>query len=396
MSFETNASGRSPRRATRRIVGSLLGLAVVAGTAATAQASSHDDGFFAHGSGKSAAMSASPTGGYGTHAMPTKKTDADDRTMHPSTTSSTYSNDRVMHPSTTNSTDRDDWMRTQNWTWSGSQRNRYAFTTLGDQNDSSFNQLLGINNSGTIVGYYGSGADASHPNKGYWVTPWYSQGDFGDENYPGAAQTQVVGVNTHGATAGFYVDADGTNHGFVNFNDHYDQVDAPWTDSKPSFNQLLGINDDGIAVGFWNDADGNAHGYTYNVWTKSYTPLKWPHGATGVTATGINDKGEVVGFFVVGKTTFGFVWSYGHFRVIKLGNGTDTQVLGVNNEGVVVGSYVDSHGTTDGFVLSNGRLRTVMAPHSTSTVVNGLNDKGQIVGFYEDQNKLTKGFVAHQ
>jgi hypothetical protein len=35
--------------------------------------------------------------------------------------------------------------------------------------DLTFNQLLGINDSGRISGYFGSGADAMHPNKGYQV-----------------------------------------------------------------------------------------------------------------------------------------------------------------------------------------------------------------------------------
>src|SRR5215470_4044379 len=43
----------------------------------------------------------------------------------------------------------------------------YQVLTLNDRRDITFNQLLGINNEGVIVGYFGSGADAAHPNKGY-------------------------------------------------------------------------------------------------------------------------------------------------------------------------------------------------------------------------------------
>src|SRR6266568_3701989 len=42
----------------------------------------------------------------------------------------------------------------------------YTFTTLDDQADPTFNQLLGINAHNVIAGYFGSGA-AGHPNKGY-------------------------------------------------------------------------------------------------------------------------------------------------------------------------------------------------------------------------------------
>src|SRR4051794_31731419 len=41
----------------------------------------------------------------------------------------------------------------------------FSFKTLDDPADPTFNQLLGINDSGVIAGYFGSG-DAGHPNKG--------------------------------------------------------------------------------------------------------------------------------------------------------------------------------------------------------------------------------------
>ena len=46
----------------------------------------------------------------------------------------------------------------------------YSFRTVDNAADLTFNQLLGINNSGVIAGYFGSGAQG-HPNMGYLVTP---------------------------------------------------------------------------------------------------------------------------------------------------------------------------------------------------------------------------------
>ena len=46
----------------------------------------------------------------------------------------------------------------------------YTFQTLNNGTDPTFNQLLGINNAGTIAGYFGSGS-AAHPNKGYTLAP---------------------------------------------------------------------------------------------------------------------------------------------------------------------------------------------------------------------------------
>ncbi len=53
---------------------------------------------------------------------------------------------------------------------------------------------------------------AVHPNKGFTLT---LPSTFMPENYPASAQTQIIGIDNHGDTDGFYVDAAGTTHGFL-------------------------------------------------------------------------------------------------------------------------------------------------------------------------------------
>src|SRR3974377_330998 len=77
----------------------------------------------------------------------------------------------------------------------------YPFRTIDNPRDLTFNQLLGINDEGQIVGYFGSGA-AGHPNKGYVIPPFSRT--FVDENFPGSTQTQVTGENNRGVTVGFW------------------------------------------------------------------------------------------------------------------------------------------------------------------------------------------------
>src|SRR6516225_8365396 len=67
----------------------------------------------------------------------------------------------------------------------------YHFQSIASPQDTTFTQLLGINDQGTIAGYFGSGA-AGHPNKGFTLT---LPNTFTPENYPGSAQTQVVGID---------------------------------------------------------------------------------------------------------------------------------------------------------------------------------------------------------
>src|SRR5665213_1595022 len=137
----------------------------------------------------------------------------------------------------------------------------YTFQTLNNQTDPAFNQLLGINNSGTIVGYDGDGGTV--PNMGYSLR----NGAYTNENFLGAAQTQVVGINSNASptTVGFYVDGAGNNFGFVNQEGTFTSVQNPNTPAGTLVNQLLGVNSSNIAAGFYIDGGGNAQGYLYNI-----------------------------------------------------------------------------------------------------------------------------------
>jgi hypothetical protein len=75
----------------------------------------------------------------------------------------------------------------------------YSFQTLNNNGDPAFNQLLGINNSGTIAGYFGDGS-SNQPNKGYTFAPPYTQSSYTNENYPKSTQTQVIGINNNTLT----------------------------------------------------------------------------------------------------------------------------------------------------------------------------------------------------
>src|SRR5579872_1475819 len=83
----------------------------------------------------------------------------------------------------------------------------YTFQTVNFPND-TFTQLLGINNSNSLIaGYHGATV-----NKGFRLT---LPSTFTSENFPGSAQTQVIGINNLGWTVGFYIDTAGTTHGFA-------------------------------------------------------------------------------------------------------------------------------------------------------------------------------------
>jgi hypothetical protein len=274
----------------------------------------------------------------------------------------------------------------------------YTYSPITNPADPTFDQLLGINSHGLIVGYYGSGADAKHPNKGFALTVPNGANTFSNENYPGAAQTQVIAVTGNGNTAGFWVDAKGGNHGFIDWNGVFATVDDPLAAGKVKTTQILGLNDKGVAVGFYNDAQGNAHAFKYNQATHTFTTLV-PPGSDSATATGINASDEITGFLTRGKTTASFLVSHGRYVEFDVPGSTNTQAFGVNNHDEVVGSYVDSAGMTHGFTATDptthAAFNRIDDPHGIgNTIINGVNDHGQIVGFYTNAAKNTIGFLG--
>jgi probable HAF family extracellular repeat protein len=275
----------------------------------------------------------------------------------------------------------------------------YSFQTVISPSDPAFTQLLGINDSGTIAGYYGDGSVV--PNHGFTLT---LPNSYTLEDVPGAAQTQVIGINNSGSTDGFYVTTGGVTNGFVDMGGKLTTVDAPST----AFNQLLGINDKGEEAGY---SSPNTAGMTFQTpyidnngkfqYLTSFLPAAFSAnnfggGLNNSQATGINNLGLVSGFYMTngGADSFGFLFNGTTLTSLEYPGSTFTQALGVNNDGEVVGTYIDSSGTMHGFIYDNGTYQTVDDPFGVgTTTVNGLNNKGDLVGFFVAGDN-TEGFVA--
>jgi hypothetical protein len=280
----------------------------------------------------------------------------------------------------------------------------YAFQTLDNAHDLTFNQLLGINDEGLIAGYFGSGA-AGHPNKGYLLNP--RAGAYVNENFPGSVQTQVTGLNNEGITVGFWSSMNNANmmndnHGFVDVAGHFRTADFPTgSPASPPVDQLLGVNDAGVAVGFYTDANGNNHGYEYNILANRYSSVVDPGApSASLTAAAINDHGDVAGIYTnpANGNTDGFLLSHGRLTDLSVPGSSSTMALGVNNLDEVVGVFVPSSNANalEGFTWTPQHgFTTVNDPNgATATTINGVNDFGQLVGFYVDANGNTDGFLA--
>ncbi len=81
-----------------------------------------------------------------------------------------------------------------------------------------FSQILGVNDSGMAVGYYGDSTTSQHGFLYNTITGKYSF--FDDPNaafHNGIEVTQITGISNSGEITGFYTDGNGVSHGFVAF-----------------------------------------------------------------------------------------------------------------------------------------------------------------------------------
>lgn len=267
----------------------------------------------------------------------------------------------------------------------------YSFQNIlnpGDRN-SPFTQLLGINNHGVIAGYHNFSQ-----NQGFTLVP---PSNFTTENYPNSMMTQVIGINNSQTTSGFYVDQAGVNHGFYHTNNgSYTTVDFP----NSAFNQLLSQNDNHQAAGYYSLSPNNStpdFPYIYDEVGGIFEVITIPGALGGAQATGINNSGEVCGFYIDGNTiNHGWLLNAGIFVQLDFPGSVFTQALGLNNRGQVVGVYAYPGGVTHGFLytVSTGTYTSIDDPAGVGmTVVNGINDNGDLVGFYGTA-PINTGFIA--
>jgi uncharacterized membrane protein len=274
----------------------------------------------------------------------------------------------------------------------------YMFQDIIDPLNPTFTQALGINGAGTIVGY-GNATDFN----GFRLT---LPNNFTRENFPNPSPppptffTQVVGIDAVGNTVGFYVDTAGLNHGFTNIGGTFATADRLGT----AFNQLLGINQNGTEIAGYSSTNpaGNTlqEAFSLVTGTTNYTDINALLVAKfgpnfNSQATGVNNSGEVVGFYQPTSATFnGFTDIGGVISSLMVPGSIDTQPLGVNDLGEIVGDYTDAMGTMHGF-LDNGGVFTTLDPSgSTATTINGINNAGTVVGFYVNGAGNTIGTVG--
>ena len=215
-------------------------------------------------------------------------------------------------------------------TTAAAQTPTYTFTPI-DVPGAAWTVASSINDTAQIIGTFWDGT-RTHVflNSG---------GSFTTIDIPGASNIGASGINNAGQIVGMFLDGTGW-HGFIYSAGSFTIIDVPLY--QPS---LSGINTAGQIVGSFGESIDVDHGFLRNV-DGSITTVDVP-GAISTDAYGINDLGQIVGWF----DGQGFLDVGGSFTTINVPGAFSDGAYGINNAGQIVGGYSDRTGN-HGFVAT--------------------------------------------
>jgi probable HAF family extracellular repeat protein len=186
---------------------------------------------------------------------------------------------------------------------------------------------------------------------------------------------------------------------------NFASIDVPGATGHTS---ARGINSSGNIVGWFQDATNQRHGFLLTGFpgspifqTIDFPANQAPGGVQSTIPRGISDAGDIVGLIIDGNGNghgfllTGFPGTPTYYLIdfpsaqSPTGQVLLTQAEAVNNNGDIVGAFLDSSGTFHGFKLTgfpgSPAFSIVDFPGSALTDAFGINDDGAIVGVYKSK-----------
>lgn len=153
------------------------------------------------------------------------------------------------------------------------------------------------------------------------------------------------------------------------------------------FTVAQGINDAGDVVGYFT-SNPNGSGLTGFVRYAGGTfsaPLIYPDSnVTQTILTAINNSGIFAGYYSTDPpvATHSFFLTGGAYTTYDYPGAYDTRITGINDQGDFVGTYMLTDNTKGAFAVIGGVLKSVTIPDATYVSASDINNDGDIVGWY--------------
>jgi probable HAF family extracellular repeat protein len=253
----------------------------------------------------------------------------------------------------------------------------------------TFTQVTDLDDKGDILGKLVT-------NSGTSITGFlFSQGVFTHFRFPGSVETIPLDINRNSVIVGsFDLPATGAQeHAFMAHSGTFSEIKLP---GFPDASVVaFGINDQGDIVGVFT-SNSVSHGFLLH--QGELTIISFPGAQGGTAPASINNAGVIVGTFEIGtgppegtpiNDTQGFMWKDGNFTTIDVPGAQDTLPAKINDNGAIVGTYLDSTDGAHGFAFSNGQFfdielkgpnTQIFALNNFSNVL-GVSDAGTFKGF---------------
>ena len=159
----------------------------------------------------------------------------------------------------------------------------------------------------------------------------------------------------------------------------YTEIEVPGA----TYTYPLGIDDNGDVVGWYSGSSGSS-GFLLS--EGSYTTIQYPGSSTTVPY-GINDNGQIVGYTDLGS---GFLYKVQtrDFTEISYPGAAQTFPTSINNSGVIAGG-ISNGSETSGFELVGSQHRRIAPEGATTVYVWGISASGEVVGTAGGYNFFT-------
>jgi len=207
---------------------------------------------------------------------------------------------------------------------------------------------------------------------------------FSTADYPGGSFSELFDTSSATSVGTFEFAAPGLT-AFTVKNDLYQILTVPGSVSSSA----TAITTAGVIGLTYTDLSGVTHGAIDDAGT--FTTVDVP-GADSTELLDMNDAGVIVGDFY-DSTYQGYVDNGGAFTTLDFPGAVASYATGINSAGDIVGYWFDGT-TSHGFLLSGGVFTSLDFPLlAIATEAWGINDSGEISGGYQDATNADHGFV---
>jgi probable HAF family extracellular repeat protein len=238
--------------------------------------------------------------------------------------------------------------------------------------------VYGVNTAGDVVGFYNNSSVG-----GVWHGFLLSGSVYTTIDYAPGYTNYLMGINDVGQIVGSTTD-NGTGFLYDLTTQTFTTISVPHAGAT----QPVAINNAGSIAGFFYNTSSI---YGFELTGSRYQSIR-PSGISTTFAYGISASGTVVGF-ASGRNFLNFEFNDGKLTEVTIPNAPNAYLYGINPAGTELVGHYSSHGAVAGFVYQNKTLTTLMFPGAKDTDAVGVNSAGEVVGYFNDSKDKAHGFT---